>query len=216
MEGEQCYLCYGEDSAETPFALDPRPCACTGSIVLHKACLQRLMGRCAQCSICKKSYNLAYLQTEGEYIVKYINGLKIKYKINILGQKHGPFEIWYDNGNGQLKQRCTYVADKREGLEEQWYENGNIWHRYSLVAGKREGPYEAWHENGKLWMRCNYKDNKLEGLYETFYRDGGGGILQRYNLTNGQRTGLYESWHENGTIASRCNYVNGDVEGQSF
>lgn len=209
-ETEQCYLCYGSASTEDPFAIDPRPCQCTGSIVLHKACLQQLMGRSPSCSICKGAYNLVYLATEGDYVVKYIDKCKIKYKINAAGQKDGPFEIWYKGGQ-QIKQRCTYVADKKEGLDEQWYENGNRWHRYSLVGGRREGLYEAWHENGQLWVRCNYRTDKLEGLYESFYMSGG--LLYKYNLADGKREGLYEHWHENGSLAALGNYVGGEMDG---
>jgi len=214
-ETEHCYLCHGPASAENPFAIDPKPCQCTGSIVLHKACLQQLMSRSASCSICKGTYNLLWLATEDGYVVKYIHHHKIKYKINAAGQKHGPFEIWYWTAQGQflnqIKQRCTYVADKREGLDEQWYANGNRWHRYSVVADKREGLYEAWYMNGHLWVRCNYRDGKLEGLYESFYKNGQ--VLHKYNLVDGKREGLYVSWHENGVLASRCNYVGGEMEG---
>lgn len=213
-ETDQCYLCYGPASAEDPYADNPKPCQCTGSIVLHKGCLQQLMGRSATCSICKGQYNLLYLATEGDYVVKYINDHKIKYKINAVGQKDGPFEIWYWNvqGQGRIKQRCTYVADKKEGLDEQWWANGNRWHRYSVVSGRREGLYEAWHENGHLWVRCNYRADKLEGLYESFYSETGG-ILQRYNLVNGKREGLYESWYESGILAARGKYVGGELHG---
>jgi antitoxin component YwqK of YwqJK toxin-antitoxin module len=212
-ETEQCYLCYGPASAEDPFAVDPKPCQCTGSIVLHKGCLQQLMSRSATCSICKSAYNLVYLATEGEYVVKYMIDHKIKYKINAAGQKDGPFEIWYWNEQvqGRIKQRCFYVADKREGLDEQWYANGNRWHRYSVVGGRREGLYEAWHENGQLWIRCNYMANKLEGLYKSFYMSGS--LLYKYNLVDGKREGLYEHWHQNGPLVARGNYVGGELHG---
>jgi len=210
---DQCYLCYGPASAEDPFAVDPKPCQCTGSIVLHKSCLQQLMSRSATCSICKGTYNRVYLATEDDCVVKYIDKCKIKYKINAVGQKDGPFEIWYWNQQvqGRIKERCTYVADKLEGTYEQWYENGNRWQRYSAVGGRREGLYEAWHMNGHLWVRCNYRDGKLEGLYESFHKYGR--ALHKYNLVNGKREGLYEHWHENGVLAARGNYVGGEMHG---
>jgi E3 ubiquitin-protein ligase DOA10 len=49
---DKCYLCHDEATDERQF-IDPNPCACKGTLRLHKSCAKELMNNYKSCSICK-------------------------------------------------------------------------------------------------------------------------------------------------------------------
>jgi antitoxin component YwqK of YwqJK toxin-antitoxin module len=222
-ETEQCYYCYGEESAEEPFALDPKPCACTGSIMLHKTCLQQLIQRSNTCSICINQYNLAYLprleeleelEEEDGYIIENNGCFKNKYKVNEAGQRHGLLKVYikYANYPYCLVRKINYVNGILEGLCEEFYNSGRLQHKCNFINGKMEGLYEIFYEDGSLRQYYNFINGKKEGVSETWHLNGQ--LISRSNYVNNEEEGLYEGWHySNGQLRRRCNLVNGNLEG---
>lgn len=231
-ETEQCYLCYGEESAEKPFALDPKPCDCTGSIVLHIGCLQQLLMYSKNCSICKKNYNITCLnlyfknkQKFDGFIIEHINGIKYgikyrikyKFKVNDAGQKHGPYEQYYIVGERGHVKKCYYVNGKIEGLYEIWdweQDITNIRLRCNYINDKIEGLCEEWNENGQKYKKYYYVNGKIEGLSEEWQYDE-----QKYSkcyYINGRMEGVFVIWYlqeDIKNIRQRFNCINGKREG---
>ena len=59
--------------------------------------------------------------------------------------------------NGQLESRSNYNANgQRHGPYEKWYKNGQQYIKSNHANGQLHGPYEAWHENGQQWEKSNY------------------------------------------------------------
>jgi len=86
-----CYICFDKDTVENPYATNPRPCPCKGSIEIHKQCLEKVVESNRTCSICKTKYNTKYLPNKDgrELIVEPLsNGGRVEYTINENNQRH--------------------------------------------------------------------------------------------------------------------------------
>ena len=80
---------------------------------------------------------------------------------NDKGERHGPWEVYHDNGN--LWYKKNYVNGKEHGLCELYHSNGNPMYKKNYVNGKLHGLCELYHSNGKLdglLERYNY-DSEL-------------------------------------------------------
>ena len=99
----------------------------------------------------------------------------------------GVQEAYYDNG--QLKERTSYKAGKREGICEAWHENGELKSRREYKAGKRDGLAETWYPTGRQQTRWSYKDDKLDGLCELW--DGGENLLSQTHYKDNKKNGLH-------------------------
>jgi len=211
MDSLQCYVCHEEDTVENPFASDPKPCTCIGSIVLHKDCLIKLLQRSDKCSICKKKFNIIYKPLEDGFIIKHLYGYTIRYMVNDSDKFHGIYEIWENEslieGKRYLMKRINYVNGVKNGLYESWWENGKLQKKTNYVNDKKEGLYEEWYYNGQLMIKVNYVDDKKEGLYEEWWENGNLKIKCHY--TNDKKNGLYEEWNASGILKESVTFVNG-------
>ncbi|MBU1213498.1 MAG: hypothetical protein KJ587_19860 [Alphaproteobacteria bacterium] len=72
--------------------------------------------------------------------------------------------------NGQMKSRISYNDNgQRHGPYEAWYEDGQQWEKSNYNNGQRHGPYEAWHKNGQQWEKINcYHGNKGQSTSHKF------------------------------------------------
>jgi antitoxin component YwqK of YwqJK toxin-antitoxin module len=182
-----CYICYENESKNNPYAIEPVPCMCKGSIVIHQACLKNLLKTSRNCSICKSRYNFKYLpQKDGKELIieESEYGDYIEYTINERGEKHGSYTI--KNSDGQ-----TYLHS--------FYINGIM-----------EGPYVEYYQSGQIKSVCKCRNNKIEGEFCEWYEDGS--ILEESNYKNGLKHGECITWvRENGIKVATTVYYNEGV-----
>ncbi len=99
--------------------------------------------------------------TKLEPVIEYYDNDKIKcaYSVDENGNRQGPFESYYDNG--QLRAKCTYKDGKFDGSYEEYHKNGQLYKKCTYKNGKIEdGPYEEYYKNGQLYKKCTYKDGE--------------------------------------------------------
>ena len=94
------------------------------------------------------------------HIEYYDNGnVMVKGQRNSKGQKEGIWEIFWANGNIQI--RTTFKEDKKDGIEEVFYSNGNIRMRISHKEGKADGTQNFYDEQGNITETRHWKNGKL-------------------------------------------------------
>lgn len=67
---------------------------------------------------------------------------------NDKGEKHGPWEEYYSNGNLYYKE--NYINGKLHGLREYYRANEKPMYKVNYVNGKRHGLYEDYNYVGDL------------------------------------------------------------------
>jgi len=183
-----CYICYEPATADNPYALDPRPCSCKGSIEIHQKCLQTLIQTRRHCTICKVKYNLAYLpQKNGRELIiePQPEGGHIEYTVNENNQLHGYYA--YKNSEGQTI----------------------IYH--AVINGIMEGPYTEYYSNGNPLCMCRCKNNRIDGDLTIWYADGS--IKEESEYKNGKKHGKCVKWKRDGytRIATELLYEDGEL-----
>ena len=74
---------------------------------------------------------------------------------NDKGQRHGPWERYWSNGNPWYK--TNYINGNEHGLCEDYYcSNGNLSYKANYVNGKEHGLSERYSSNGKLYFKQYY------------------------------------------------------------
>ncbi len=184
-----CYICFEQESKENPYASEPPPCICKGSIVIHKKCLQTVIKSSRNCSICKTKYKINYLpQKDGRELIIETNsyGEQIEYTVNETGNKHG-----------------SYIIKNNEG---------RVILLHSYINGIMEGPYVEYYPNGQIKSVCKCRNNRIEGEYCEWYEDGS--ILEESNYKDGKKHGECIRWlRENGCrVANTINFIEGEAE----
>jgi antitoxin component YwqK of YwqJK toxin-antitoxin module len=185
----QCYICYENESKNNPYAAEPKPCICKGSIVIHKSCLENVLKTSRNCSICKCKYNLKYLpQKDGRELIISTSeyGERIEYTINERGEKHGSYTVKNTFGRTVLLQ--------------------------SYINGVMEGPYVEYYQNGQIKSVCKCRNNRIEGEFCEWYEDGS--ILEESNYKDGKKHGECIQWVRDGYVrtAITSNYVEGEMQ----
>jgi antitoxin component YwqK of YwqJK toxin-antitoxin module len=106
-------------------------------------------------------------------IIEYYDDGKIKraYSVDENGNKQGPYERYYENG--QLRIKCTYKDGKEDGPYELYHENGQLEEKCTYKDGELDGPYESYHENGQLREKYTYKDGRVEKVFAAEYNSDG-------------------------------------------
>ena len=80
---------------------------------------------------------------------------------NVKGNRHGYWEIYYDNGN--LSSKGNYVDGNEHGYWEYYYSNGNLFSKGNYVDGKLHGYWESYWDNGNLGYKGFYDmGNKVD------------------------------------------------------
>jgi len=191
-ESIQCYICYEDESKNNPYAVEPNPCICKGSIVIHTKCLENVLKTSRNCSICKAKYNLKYLpQKDGRELIETSEyGNRIEYTINERGEKHG-----------------SYIIKNTEGRTV-------LLHSY--INGIMEGPYVEYYQNGQIKSVCKCRNNRIEGEFCEW--DKNGNIVEESNYKDGQKHGECIRWVSEGwcRVAKTVNYVEGMCEEDDY
>ncbi len=239
IETLQCYICYEEGSDTKPLAIDPPPCDCKGSIAIHKACLQEILGEklITTCSVCGKKYNPIYIPEFETGVIREVTteGHKLKYHLNERFEKHGLYQEWYSSG--QLYLQINYKNGKIHGLYEAWHPGGQLYQKMNYENGKLHGPYEEWHRNGELHICHEYVHGKIhtplkyyrygkiymvgryicdgtidKGVYMEKYNENNGTLVYCTEYYNGQKNGIYEAWDKHGNLESYSGYYQNDYK----
>ena len=77
-----------------------------------------------------------------------------------------PIIEYYDDG----KIKRAYTIDEngnKQGPSERYYENGQLFVKYTYKDGKIDGPSERYWINGQLRRKFTFKDGKIDGPFET-------------------------------------------------
>ena len=78
-------------------------------------------------------------------------------------------ELW---SNGKIKEECTFIDGKRNGLSAQYYEQGG-YKKGFYKNGVRHGIFTYYNEDHLLYMERMYNGDTGEEEYEkTFYPNG--------------------------------------------
>ncbi|MBR6412849.1 MAG: toxin-antitoxin system YwqK family antitoxin [Alphaproteobacteria bacterium] len=136
--------------------------------------------------------------------VKYYKSGKVKraYTFDKTGQRQGPYEEYYENG--QLEIKCIYKDGKIDGPYEEYYENGQLCIKCTYRDGEFRGLYEEYYENGQPRRRCTFKDGEFNGSYEEYYENGQ--LRRKGNFKDGKVDGSYEEYYENGQLERKCTF----------
>jgi antitoxin component YwqK of YwqJK toxin-antitoxin module len=95
-----------------------------------------------------------------------VDGKRIN-QYDLEGMKQG--EWWYYNeDDGSLSYKGSYVNGKREGYWEFYHENGTgmVVYKGSYVNGIKEGVWEWYHPDGEFWHKELYKNGRTIKKYE--------------------------------------------------
>lgn len=90
-------------------------------------------------------------------------------KYNEQGQRHGPWE-WY-------------------------YQNGDLWYKANFENGKQNGLFEQYFDNGQIQHIGHQKDDKLFGIWRHYNR--GGKLHTVRKMRKGVEVELYVNYEEN-------------------
>lgn len=181
-EEEICYICYeGENEG---FAKVPPPCKCTGSIVIHKRCLQEQINRdIFTCTICHEPFH-------EEYVVE--NAIKLYNQWGYMVRETKKFLWPEDRSYGKLE-KLFYDADENGFMEVYEIDSGYKAGYYNIVGGKKNGIGYEYNFIGQIKV-LTFVDGKKHGRYwrydhsgalrETGWYDKGKkqGLVREYNL----------------------------------
>jgi hypothetical protein len=181
-ESIACYICYDHETEDNPYLLDPLPCACKGSILIHKNCLTTILQSARICTVCKTKYKLAYLPTRNglELITEVaISGDITEYTIDTLGYIQGEHVVKKETG--EVISKCNYKDGRLDGEYTTWYSNGQLECICYCVQNKLHGEYRAWYENGVMMEQTYYKEGVRHGLCKKWDKQGNL-IISRYYI----------------------------------
>ena len=126
-----------------------------------------VMANAVETSDLLKRNGLSYVKfTDVPFTGKTSGRKQITYKD---GEKHGPYEVYYKNG--QLEVKTTLKDGKEHGPYEVYHKNGQLKQKLTHKDGKPDGPFEMYHENGQLKMKGTVKAGKL--VNETCFTETG-------------------------------------------
>jgi antitoxin component YwqK of YwqJK toxin-antitoxin module len=84
------------------------------------------------------------------------------------------------------------------------YPNGVIKEKSNYLAGKRQGECQSFYENGKLWSDDYFTDGILDGATSAYYENG----QKRYEGTyiKGKPSGTWNFYDDSGKLVRKANY----------
>ena len=186
MQSTQCYICYDDETPSNPYAKEPPPCICKGSIFIHQSCLKKVIQTSKFCTICKTKYNLKYLpQRNGRelmYEFTEYNEL-VEYTINQSGQKHGQYII--RSQAGEIVEAYNYTNGVFDGPFVEYYNSGKMKKLGTYKNGHLEGEYTEWYESGDLYEEAFYFNGQKHGKCTMYVKEGGVLIGSSQNYING-------------------------------
>ncbi len=223
---ETCYICLGERIEEDPF-MDPNPCACKGTIKLHKSCYNTLRGTSESCGICKKIYRTTFtgikrsplskfVDNNGDLLVDDGGGLFAMIYTTLIveasyvdGILEGPYKIFDYN---KLLEEGTNAANMREGISKKYRRDGSLEEEITYHANKKHGPQVKYHSSGTQVEEIFWNEDVKEGP-SRLYVYGTDWHLQKESLYEKNKLMVTRLFYINGSMKSEKHYVNDRLHG---
>jgi antitoxin component YwqK of YwqJK toxin-antitoxin module len=221
---ETCYICLGERIEEDPF-MDPNPCACKGTIKLHKSCYSTLRGTSESCGICKTKYRTTFTGIKRSPLSKFVyndgtvvdDGLFIMFNTILIleasyvdGILEGPYKIFDYN---KLLEEGTYVANKKDGITKKYRpDDGRLLEEITYRANKKHGPQIKYHPSGTQVEEIFWNEDFREGP-SSLYVYGTDWNLQEESLYDKNKLMVTRLFYINGPMKSEKHYVNDRLHG---
>jgi len=118
---------------------------------------------------------------------------------------HGPWTLWYENG--QVKAKGEYVKGKLDGVYQEWYDDGKPRAHGHYSKGSKEDVFTLWDLQGAKTHEWHYAANKQHGMRTIWYPNGR--TKSQVEFVDGQMHGTLIEWDEEGEIIKEVIYVNG-------
>ncbi len=112
---------------------------------------------------------------------------------------------------GRQARSIQYLAGKKEGLYQKWFEDGTLSYEAHYRKGKRVGTAKSWWKNGQLRSISRYENGVLHGKQEQWYKSGA--LFKEMILAMGKEEGMQKAWRENGKIYNNYEAKNGRIFG---
>lgn len=113
--------------------------------------------------------------------------------------------------SGKQARSIKYLAGKKEGLYQKWFEDGTLSYEAHYRMGKLIGTAKSWWKNGQLRSIARYENGVLHGKQEQWYKSGA--LFKEMNLVMGKEEGMQKAWRENGKIYNNYEAKNGRIFG---
>jgi len=117
------------------------------------------------------------------------------------GVKHGPWRVYYRNG--QLSSEIYWKDGKRDGEWNDYYEDGVPHVKAHFKDGKLEGEYKLFSTDSVLIKKGVYVDGKMEGVWKIY--DDNGDLSRKERFTKGVMQ--EEANFSKGKLTSYKNYT---------
>lgn len=122
---------------------------------------------------------------------------------------HGPWTLWYENG--QMQAKGEYVDGKLDGVYQEWHENGQLRARGTYSKAIKEDVFTLWDLQGAKTHEWHYAANRQHGTRTIWYPSGS--KKSRVEFVDGRMHGKLVEWDEKGQIIKEVTYVNGTIPG---
>jgi antitoxin component YwqK of YwqJK toxin-antitoxin module len=126
-----------------------------------------------------------------------------------VGNKHGYWEEYYENGVLELK--GIYINGQRDGIWETYHENGQLYYKSNFINGIRNGIFEHYYDNGQLYRIGYFTEERYNGNIESYYKDGK--LESKISYLNGVKHGSQKYYFNNGILKSNTTYRYGQQHG---
>lgn len=194
-EEDQCYICWGEETEESPFAKEP--CNCKGSIHIHATCLEKLNSK--KCSTCKKDFR--YYSSDGIPVThKHEETYIQEIKVDRHGKYHGKVRTYFKNNI--VRSETEYIHGEKEGLHIENhpmdiddYSTPTLYKTAYYHKNKKHGEEITYYDDGSIYEKKPYHEGLLHGKHI------------RYNW----KKLIFEMPYEHGVLHGRSKVYN-DVE----
>lgn len=120
---------------------------------------------------------------------------------------HGPWTLWYENG--QIQAKGEYVDGTLDGIYEEWHVNGQLRARGHYSKGIKGDVFTLWDLQGAKTHEWHYAANKQHGTRTIWYPSGR--KKSQVEFVDGRMHGTLVEWDEEGQIIKEVTYVNGAV-----
>ena len=107
---------------------------------------------------------------------------KVRMETTYVKDKKQGLEKEYYN-NGTLKRETNYNEDRKEGLQKEYYDDGTLQAETPFADGYIEGEVTKYHKNGKVASKAKYQKNKQIEFGEVFDPDGSPATDGSYTCT---------------------------------
>jgi antitoxin component YwqK of YwqJK toxin-antitoxin module len=131
-------------------------------------------------------------------------------QVDAQGEKHGVWEVRYDNEDQQLRYRGEFDHGTPIGTFFYYYESGE---KSSEVTYLGDGLADArfFHKNGTIMGQGKYKDQEKTGEWRFFDNHTVLSSVEPYKT--GKLDGVVRVYHLNGQVAAEVPYVEGRKNG---